>query len=80
MKLRGASGPAGGVVSLGVVAAAVAAGGASLAVGGSPTGHAAAAVVMLHAMEVISSVISRVVSSEATLIARSERMHSASAR
>jgi hypothetical protein len=75
MKLRGASGPAGGVVSLGVVAAA-AAGGASLAVGGSPTGHAAAAVVMLHAMEVIK----RVVSSEATLIARSERMHSASAR
>jgi hypothetical protein len=36
--------------------------------------------VMLHAMEVISSVISSVVSSEATLIARSERMHSASAR
>lgn len=55
MKLRGASGPAGGAVSLGVVAAAVAAGGASLAVGGSPTGHAAAAVEMLHAMSVVSS-------------------------
>lgn len=54
MKMRGASGPAGGAVSLGVVAAA-AAGGASLAVGGSPTGHAAAAVEMLHAMSVVSS-------------------------
>lgn len=67
MKLRGASGPAGGAVSLGVVAAA--AGGASPAVGGSPTGRAAAAVEMLHAMEVISSVISSVVSSEAAAIA-----------